>query len=296
MTSSAGLLLCPVCRTPLPVRPPCSCGFVLRESEGILSLMTPESSAAAQTFLEAYERVRADEQWGGDDLDLPFHPKRHHDIWDIRQRTFLAFQAIAARVERGYAVDVGAGNCWMTRFLDRWGFDAIAIDVNTSSVDGLAAGQRFIDEGSRFLRIRSSMDWLPFASGRIRLLTINAAFHYAVDFRATLGEFKRVLPPGGMIAIMDTPVYENPADGERMVAERVRDFHQKYGIPEVVSRQSRFLTFDSISELAAEHDLGVRVHRTWPGWRRKYEEIRGRLGRRRIAQFPLIVFEKQERK
>lgn len=45
------------------------------------------------------------------------------------------------------------------------------------------------------MRIRSSMDCLPFASSRIRLLTINAAFHYAVDFRATLGEFKRVLPP-----------------------------------------------------------------------------------------------------
>ena len=184
MTSSAGLLLCPDCRTPLPVRPPCSCGFVLRESEGILNLMTRESIAAAQPFLEAYERVRADEQWGADDLDLPFHPKRHHDIWDIRQRTFRAFQAIVARFDRGYAVDVGAGSCWMTRFLDQWGFDAIAIDVDASSVDGLAGGQRFIDKGSRLLRIRSSMDWLPFASGRIRLLTINAGFHSAVDFRA----------------------------------------------------------------------------------------------------------------
>jgi hypothetical protein len=252
MTSSAGLLLCRVCRTPLPVGP--------------------------------------DEQWGADDLDLPFHPKRHHDIWDIRQRTFHAFQAIVARFDRGYAVDVG-GSCWMTRFLDQWGFDAIAMDVDTSSVDGLAAGQRFIDEGSRFLCIRSSMDWLPFASGRIRLLTINAAFHYACDFRATLGEFERVLPPGGMIAIMDTPVYENPADGERMLAERVRNFHQKYGLPETLSRQSRFLTFESISELAAQHDLRVRVHRPWPGWRRKFKEISARFGVRRIAQFPLIVLE-----
>jgi len=254
--------------------------------------MTRESIAAAQPFLEAYERVRADEQWGADDLDLPFHPKRHHDIWDIRQRTFRAFQAIVARFDRGYAVDVGAGSCWMTRFLDQWGFDAIAIDVDTNSVDGLAAGQKFIDEGSRFLRIRSSMDCLPFASGRIRLLTINAAFHYAFDFRATLGEFKRVLPPGGMIAIMDTPVYENPADGERMLDERGRNFHQKYGFPEALSRQSRFLTFESISELAAQHDLRVRIHRPWPGWRRKFKEIRARLGVRRIAQFPLIVLEK----
>jgi hypothetical protein len=170
------------------------------------------------------------------------------------------------------------------------GFDAMAIDVDTSSVDGLAGGQRFFDKGSRFLRIRSS-NWLPFASGRIRLLTINAGFHDAVDFRATLGEFKSA-SPGGMIASVDTRVDENPAGGEPMVAERVRNFRRKYGILETLSRQLRFLTFERISELAAEHDLRVRIHRPWPGWRRKFTEIRARFGARRIAPFPLIVLEK----
>lgn len=91
---------------------------------------------------------------------------------------------------------------------------------------------------------------------------------------------------------MDTLVYENPADGERMVVERVRNFHQKFGIPEALSRQSRFLTFQNISEPAAEHDLRVRIHRPWPGWHRKFKEIRARLGVRRIRPFRLIVLEK----
>jgi SAM-dependent methyltransferase len=265
---------------------------VLRESEGILNLLTEEQARDAKAFLEAYETVRTDEQWGADDLDLPFHPRRHRDIWEIRQRTFRAFEMIATRLERGFAVDAGAGNCWMTRYLDRWGFDAIGVDVNIGKTDGLAAGQKFIDEGARFLRIRSPMEWLPFAPGRIRLVIANAAFHYAADFRAALSEFKRVVPPGGLIVILDTPVYEDPSDGERTVAERVTDFRTKYGIPEALARKSRYLTFSMISELAAQQNLKVRVEDVWPGWRRRYHEIRGRFAARRIAQFPVIVFER----
>jgi hypothetical protein len=78
-----------------------------------------------------------------------------------------------------------------------------------------------------------------------------------------------------MIAIMNTPVSENPADGERMVAERDRNFHQKFGIPQALSRQSRFLTFESISDLAVEHDLRARIHRT-----ANSKEIRARFGAR----------------
>src|SRR5262249_49044915 len=149
--------------------------------------------AEVQAFVDAYEKVRSDEQWGDDDLDLPFRPLRHRDIWNVRRRTFQAFERLIANVERGLALDIGAGNCWMTRYLDRWGFDAIALDVNTSRLGGLGAGQKFIDEGARFLRVRAGMEQLPFAPERITLLATNASFHYANDFRAALSEFERVL-------------------------------------------------------------------------------------------------------
>ncbi len=287
------VFLCPQCRQSLPVRPPCSCGFVLRESDGILNLMTDEEAAAIQPFLKAYEQVRGDEEWGGDDLDLPFHAKRHRDIWNIRRRTFSEFERVTAGLKRGIALDIGAGNCWMTRYLDRWGFDAIAIDVNTSPMDGLRAGQKYIDEGTIFLRARVGMERLPFASGTITLLATNAAFHYASDFRAALSEFERVLTPGGMAVIIDSPFYENAADGERMVAERAADFRRKYGMAEALARQSSYLTFKGLEELLRSMDFTWRVHPVWPGLRRKGEEIRARLAGRRLAQFPVVVIEKQ---
>src|SRR5215831_11187328 len=197
MLSALPLFLCPQCRRPLPVRPPCACGFVLREADGIINLMTDEERTAIQPFVEAYDQVRADENWGEDDLDLPFHPRKHKEIWAIRQRTFSEFQTMTAAMRRGFALDIDAGNCWMTRYLDRWGFDAIALDFNDSAVDGLRAGQKFLDTDARFLRIRAGMERLPFPSDRITLVAANASFHYASDFRAALSEFERVLAPGG---------------------------------------------------------------------------------------------------
>jgi SAM-dependent methyltransferase len=288
------LFLCPQCQRPLPLRPPCTCGFVLREAEGVLNLMTDEQRATVQPFIEAYDRVRTDEKWGEDDLDLPFHPRRHKEIWAIRQRTFRKFQALVAPTPRGVALDIGAGNCWLTRYLDQWGFDAIALDFNDSPIDGLRAGQKFIDAGARFLRVRAGMERLPFLSDRIRLIAANASFHYASDFRAALSEFERVLIPGGMIVIIDTPFYENAADGERMVAERVVHFRQKYGIDETLASRAQYLTFRGFEELAQSMNLKWRVHRVWPGLARKYEEIRGILSGRRVAQFPVVVIEKKK--
>ena len=288
-----GLFLCPQCREPLRVESQrCGCEFVICESNGIIDLMTEEEIAAVEPFVIAYEQVRRDEAWGDDDLDLPFRPKRHVDIWRIRQRSFRQLESLMANSNRGVALDVGAGNCWMTRYLAEWGFEAIAVDVNTSHIDGLGAGEKFINEGARFLRVRAGMERLPFTSGRITLLATNAAFHYARDFRTALSEFERVVTPGGMIAIIDTPFYENAADGERMLSERVEDFQRKYGMTEALARSSRYLTFNELEELAASLKLKAHVHAIWPGIGRKYEQIRGKMFGRRIARFPLVTLAK----
>jgi SAM-dependent methyltransferase len=181
----------------------------------------------------------------------------------------------------------------MTRYLDSWGFDAIAVDINTSVHDGLRAGQRFIDEGARFLRVRAPMERLPFVSGGITLIATNASFHYASDFRVALSEFERVLTPGGMVVILDTPFYENAADGERAVMDRIADFRRKYSIPEALAGRARFLTFRQFEGMMQGLTWKWRLHPVWPGIRRKYEEIRGALLGRRIARFPLVVMERE---
>jgi len=286
---------CPQCRALLSqalAGERCACGFLIRNLDGVFDLLSEADAAASEPFLEIYERVRRDEQWGGDDLDLPFRAKRHRDIWNIRKRSFRALESAIGTVPRGIAVDVGAGNCWLTRYLDRWGFNAIALDINNSSADGLQAGQRYLDQGATFHRIRGSMEHAPLDANCVQLLVANASFHYSSDFESLLSEFRRVLVNGGVVALLDTPFYENAIDGERMVAQRVKEFSEKYSIDEAMSRRSSYLTFRRLRELAASVDMSLTIQHVWPGWPRRYREIRGRLAGQQIAQFPLALLRK----
>jgi ubiquinone/menaquinone biosynthesis C-methylase UbiE len=136
------------------------------------------------------------------------------------------------------------------------------------------------------------MERLPFASEHIRLIAANASFHYSRDFRATLSEFERVLTPGGIIAIVDSPFYESAADGERMLADRVVEFGQKYGMTQALARRSRYLVFRDMADMARSLKLAVRWHPVWPGVSRSFAQIRARLTGTRIAKFPVVILEK----
>ena len=244
-----------------------------------------------RAFIDAYDRVREDEEWGGDDLDLPFHPRRHRDVWVVRQRTFRVFHKLITRGARGVAVDVGAGNCWLTRYLAAWGFDAIAVDINRGAIDGLEAAAKR-SEPVAFARVSADMDSLPLTAGRVTLVVANASFHYAADFTVTLAEFRRVLADGGRIAILDSPFYRREADGERMVAERVERLRSKYGIATDVAAASRYLTFSQMRALATAARFGCSIHHVWPGAGRTWARIRSRARGHRIAEFPVVILEK----
>jgi hypothetical protein len=53
------------------------------------------------------------------------------------------------------------------------------------------------------------------------------------------------------------------------------------------------MTYEELRELAASLALDVRIRRVWPGLARKYKELRGKLARHRIAEFPLVLLEKK---
>jgi SAM-dependent methyltransferase len=256
--------------------------------------MKTEDAQGLQKFLEVYERIRAAEQWGGDDLDLPFHPLRHREIWAIRRRTFSRFREFVRKTWPGsrrgrIAIDAGAGNCWLTQYLQTWGFEAIACDISVSHNDGLLA--RLIDSQSPdfFSRIQANMETLPFAGATVDLIVANASCHYVHDLTALLSEFRRVLAPHGRIVILDSPFYSNPADGDRMLSERVVEYRKQFEAPEGLVRQVSYLTYERLKHAAYNADLACTIDRIWPGPRRTYEKIRGRILGRRIAEFPMAI-------
>ncbi len=285
------MLACPRCRRGLDPDRACACGFEPKRRDGVLDLMTPEQTAAYAAFRDGYETLRRREGWGGDDLELPFEPRAHHDIWTVRQRTFKRLEGLLRQrlPEGGAALDAGAGNCWLTRHLEHWGFDPVAVDVNDGPVDGLRAGGAYLGIGDHFERVRAPMESLPFRDGAFRLVLAADALHYCPDMAAALGEFKRVLAPDGLIVVMDSPWYERERHGARAWESGVRAMVDRHGVSRDVAGRSRFLFRAAFAADATRNGLGFEVIRPWPGWRRTLEAASARFYERRLAAFPILV-------
>lgn len=259
--------------------------------------MTPEQEADYAVFCAAYEDVRRREGWGGDDLELPFEPRSHHEIWAVRRRTFKRLDHLLQREcpRGGTALDVGAGNCWLARHLDHWGFQTTALDVNDGPQDGLQAGAGYLEVGDKFERVRAPMESLPFVEAVFDLIVANGSLHYSRDLGATLGGFLRVLKPGGIIVVMDSPWYERRKDGARAWETGVRDLMERHGLDESLARRSSFLYRTAFAGATMQNGLEYRYIAVWPGWRRTWEMLHGRFYERRIASFPLLKIWKETR-
>ncbi len=285
------MLACPGCRRPLDPDRACACGFEPKRRDGVLDLMTPEQTAAYAAFCDGYETLRRREGWGGDDLELPFEPRAHHDVWAVRQWTFKRLERLLGQrlPEGGAALDAGAGNCWLTRHLDHWGFEAVAVDVNDGGWDGLRAGGAYIGVGDHFERVRAPMERLPFQDGVFRLVIAADALHYCPDMAAALGEFKRVLAEDGLIVVMDSPWYERERYGVRAWESAVRARVDRHGAAGEVARRPRFLHREAFAADADRNGLRFELIRAWPGWRRALETASARFYERRLAAFPIAV-------
>jgi hypothetical protein len=116
----------------------------------------------------------------------------------------------------------------------------------------------------------------------------NASFHYTGDAPTALEEALRVLTKGGLVVVMDSPLYVDRESGEAMVRER--DAADLDG-----QRRIGFLTYEGIRALASELGLAVRYDRPWHGlyWWAKPHLARLR-GSREPARFDLVSFRREK--
>ncbi len=127
-------------------------------------------------------------------------------------------------------LDLGAANGWLCYRVVREGHRAVALDVRTDAVDGLAAGNAYRAYVSpMFHRIAASFDSLPIAAQVFDIVVFNASLHYAFDLHTVIGEAQRAAMRGGQIAILDSPFYASESPGEAMVAEKRQTAHRQFG-------------------------------------------------------------------
>jgi SAM-dependent methyltransferase len=262
------------------------------------------TEAALKRFGVEYARHRLDEGRACSEveqLSLPYlksGPLVRQ--WTVRARTFDAFRSqvlgpLASTLGRTLTlVDLGAGNGWLSYRATLDGHEAIAVDIRDDGVDGLGAAEVYMRCGARGLQpVVASFDTLPLDSASVDLAVFNASLHYAVDLSAALGEAVRVVRPGGLVIVMDSPFYSHESDGAAMIADKHAHAAERFGdradallaLPFI-----EYLTRDRLHE--ASNGLGLEWRRKrvlYPLWYEMRPILAALSGNRRPSRFDLWI-------
>lgn len=314
-------LKCPLCGSGLSTMP-CTekdgseenearcgqCGACYPRLEGIWRMLTEQERRQYQPFMEGYPAIRQREGWKRDEayyLSLPYvlpgDPTSF--VWRIRRRSLSVLdrvlqheQAHIRDVEHTkrtlWALDLGAGNGWLSRYLTSCGYRTVALDLIAAGLDSLAGIRLHTSHDHTWIgRVQASMSKLPLCDETFALCTISGALHYA-DSEATLAEARRVLTPGGLLVITDSPVYSNSGAGVAMASERRRRIKallgeeppqlpggQNFLVKDKLVAQMRTIGFQ-VSVIPTERVLG-KLKRLVKRWLKP--------GAREEARFPVIV-------
>lgn len=273
-------------------------GLIFPRINGVWRCLLPEAQERYRRFIEEYTAVRRAEGRGSVDpayyRALPFDDLsglRSAD-WRIRARSYRALEARLPRLEGSRkspvrALDLGAGNGWLSHRLALRDYRVAAVDLLVDPFDGLGVFRHYKVD---FTPVQAEFDRLPFTPEQVDLVVFNAALHYSTDYSRTLREALRVLQPEGWLAILDSPLYHQASSGREMVREREAEYTRCYGFPSNALDSENFLTYDRLEQLSAE--LGLRWELFTPfyglGWALRPWLARLR-GRREPAKFRLIV-------
>jgi SAM-dependent methyltransferase len=142
---------------------------------------------------------------GGDwELSKPFPPAGQVGSDEHAQHLldFAVMLRVLAPTPSDSILDLGAGSCWVSDWLRRFGFRTVAVDI---SWDMLKLGRTRLGSGTGL--VVGDLERLPFATGRFSKACCLNAFHHVPDMSAALREIRRVLAPDGVV------LFSEPGEG-----------------------------------------------------------------------------------
>ena len=161
----------------------------------------PELVRQTTAFNEAAERYFAEHADPQFLLDKPFSERRSFPQYLVSAGTLLA----GAKLRPGdTVVEFGAGSCWLSHLLNRYGCSTIAIDVSETA---LALGRQVFDRDPRtnwsldprFLAYDGHI--FPLDDATCDRIVVFDAFHHVPNQREILAEMHRVLKADGVVAM-----------------------------------------------------------------------------------------------
>lgn len=285
----------------------------LSRGDGVLTLMREERTAALALFLEMYRRVRQSEGWGGDAAyyrGLPFTSGgRHPAVWKLRARSYRsALRAIERRFPSAKRSDehdrialrmleIGAGNAWFSWRMAGRGHYVLATDISLDEEDGLLALDRYAwprtPVHSRLTRALAGMEELPLEDSQFDVVVANASLHYAGSVPRAISESHRVLRTGGILLVLDSPVYERHESGRAMIRRRSDDLRERLGV-RLMETTTGFLVAGEFRSQLESAGFRVEIRQPFEGLARRLRRGYSALRRCDVpARFPLFVSEKR---
>ena len=152
-------------------------------------------------------------------LDKPFSDRRSfaRNLFDMG----VLFHWL--RLEEGDLVaEIGAGTCWLSQFLNRFGCRTVSIDVSPTALD--LGREVFLRDPRtdwslepRFLSYDGHT--LPLPDGSCDRIVIHDAFHHIPNPERILAEMARVLAPHGIVAMCEPGAHHSETGDSRREAE-----------------------------------------------------------------------------
>jgi SAM-dependent methyltransferase len=283
---------CPRCRTLLRqeddtlscptdgLRYPCT-GEIWR-------LLDPVRSAELQPFIDQYQQQRAEEGWGAPEaeyyLGLPFRDTtgKNQKLWELRathmRRLFRALDPVLS-TPGAVILDAGAGSCWLSYRLAELGAIPIALDLNDDAIDGLGVADVYRLVGIDIVTAQAELERLPLADASCDAAVMNGSLHYAADPQAALSEGWRVLRGGGILAVMDSPVYHDAAAGQQMMREWAERYTAEHGKRPASLPGKGYLTYEEVEHGLRFAGFNPASIRLWP----QYRGVKAILRRLKLA-------------
>lgn len=206
------------------------CGRSYPVEEGIATLLAAEELCAHAPFLDHYRRVRQAERWEADaaaiaSLPYPAASTPHAALWRRRAASYRALlRILEAHGPRLRILELGAGNCWLSWRLAGLGHSVEALDINDDPEHGLGAATGLPQVSGSLRLVHASLERTPFVDCQFDAVIAAASLHYARDLPGTVAEARRVLRPGGLLLLSDTPLYRDTAAGDAARASQVQLF------------------------------------------------------------------------
>ncbi len=266
--------------------------------DGIPQLVRPERANAVAAMAGEYSQVWQEDGWGSASpvylLNLPDRDitRRQSGKWRVKARSMEALFELFRTQPLHRVLDLGCGVGWLTDRLARRGYEAFAVDIVQDNALGLRAADVYLRAGSVFERVWGELERPPFLDRTFDAVICNASLHYA-STEVVLAEVNRILRPGGLFVIMNSPVHTEAQSAERAESSFRRRLSQLGASEYLVSRYHHFVRSSLEAAIAAA--IGPpRNHRFEPGRGfRLSRRAKGVLLRMELATFPIIWAQKR---